>query len=263
MIGPNFLVYISGQGQRDDSKVRAFAEALGLAAYDAKVMLGAPGPRKVAAFVKEEEAERQALDLRQAGFVSFIISKERFSRAPVIFKALKAVEDETGLLFTIERGSEKMDLPQAKGIVKAVIVGFYTQTTMYSDGSRTRFNISTRSKSQIRDPFIHLYSEDPHTILEIRGPKFEFSWLQELGPEMGDKRWLKLAERFTSYYGAKLDTSLFRVPEEVDVITSALNVGSTHGQASAGLATSSASRDDSPVAMAASRIIVYSLVFGA
>lgn len=262
MLGPNFLVYISGQGQRDDTKVRAFAKALGLSNYDAKVMLGAPGPRKVGAFVKEEEAEAQALELRKAGFVAFVISKERFSRPPIVFKAVKAEEDETGLLFTIERGTEVMDLPQPKGLVKAVIVGYYTQTTTHSDGSRSRFRITTQSKSHVRDPFIHLYSEDPHTILEIRGPKFEIPWLQDLGPEMGDKRWLKLAERFASYYGAKLDTSLFRVPEEVDVITSALNVGSLHGQASTGVATASASSDDSPVAMAASRIIVYSLVFG-
>ncbi len=99
MIGPNYFVYISGQTFRDDARVRAFSEAMKLSLYDAKIMLGAPGPRKVAAFVKEEDAEAQTLDLRQAGFLAFVIDKERFSRAPVVFTALKAVEEEWGLNF--------------------------------------------------------------------------------------------------------------------------------------------------------------------
>ena len=237
MFGPNFLVYISGQGQRDNAKVEAFAKILGLSKYDAKVMLGAPGPRRVDALAKEEEAEGRALELRMAGFVSFVINKDRFSRLPITFKALKAVENESGLLFTIERGGDVMELPQPKGLVRAVILGLYTQTTTHSDGASRRLRVSTQSKSHIREPFIHLYSEDPHTILEIRGTQFELAWLKDLESEISDTRWQKLAERFAAYYQTKFDDTLFRVPEEVNVITSALNVSESHGQASSGVAS--------------------------
>jgi hypothetical protein len=154
-----------------------------------------------------------------------------------------------------------MDLPQPKGFVRAAVVGFYTQTTTYSDGSKAKSPVLTSSKSVVRDPFVHLYSEDPHTVLEIRGPRFECAWLKDLGPVVGDARWLKLAERFASFYAAPLDTTLFRVPEEAGLITAVLNVDAAHGQARGGLSGGAASQDDAPVALAASRIIVYSLVF--
>lgn len=269
MIGPGYFVYISGQGKRDDAKVRAFASALGLSPYDAKMILGATGPRRVASFAKEEDAQGKALALRQAGFVAFVIDKARFSRAPQVFRALKAVEDPAGLLFTIETApapgehtARVLELPQPKKFVRGAVVGYYTQTTTYSDGSKNKLLITTSSKSMVRDPFIHLYSEDPHTILEIRGPKFECAWLSELAGLVGDARWLKLAERFASFYSIPLDTTLFRVPEEAGLITAVLNVDASHGQASRGLSGGAASQDDAPVAMAASRIIVYSLVFG-
>ncbi|MBI3857966.1 MAG: hypothetical protein HY293_19985, partial [Planctomycetes bacterium] len=102
MIVPNFFVYLPGGIRRDDAMVKAMAQATGLGLYEAKIMLGAPGPRKVGAFVKEEEAQAQALALRQAGLNAFVIDKIRFSRAPKIFKALKAVENEAGLVFSIE-----------------------------------------------------------------------------------------------------------------------------------------------------------------
>jgi len=267
--GPNYFVYISGQGKRDDSKVRAFASALGLIPYEAKMILGAPGPRRVGSYAKEEEAQEKALALRQAGFVAFVVDKERFSRSPQVFRARKAVEDGAGLLFTIETApapgehtARVTELPQPKGIVRAAVAGFYTQTTTYTDGSKSKLSVITSSKTHVRDPFIHLYSEDPHTILEIRGPRFECAWLPELGAELADARWLKLAERFASFYAVPLDTTLFRVPEEAGLITAALNVDASHGQASRGLAGGSASRDDAPVVMAASRIIVVSRVFG-
>jgi hypothetical protein len=269
VIGPGYLVYISGQGKRDDAKVRAFSSVMGLAPYDAKMILGAAGPRRVASLAKEEAAQEKALQLRQAGFVSFVIDKDRFSRAPQVFRARKAVEDGAGLMFTIETApapgeinARVMDLPQPKGFVRAAVVGYYTQTTTYSDGSKAKLGASTSSKSHVRDPFIHLYAEDPHTILEIRGPKFECAWLHELGSVLGDARWLKLAERFGSFYSIPVDTTLFRVPEEAGLVTAVLNVDASHGQASSGLAGAAVSQDDSPVVMAASRVIVYSLVFG-
>ena len=130
MIGPNYFVYLPGGIKRDDAKVRAMAQATGLGLYDAKVMLGAPGPRKVGAFVKEEEAQASALALRQGGLNAFVIDKDRFSRAPKIFKALKAVQDDSGLLFSIETApapgelnARYFDLPQPKGIVQCVILG--------------------------------------------------------------------------------------------------------------------------------------------
>jgi hypothetical protein len=270
MIGTNvYFVYLAGGIKRDDAKIKAFSQAAKLSLYDAKVMLGASGPRKVAAFAKEEEAGALALDLRQAGLPAVIVDKSRFSRLPKIFKALKAVETEEGLVFTIETAPAAGDpsarffeLPQPKGIVRAVVLGFYTQTTTHTESSRSKYAVSSSSKSQVRAPFIHLYSEDPHTVLEVFGPKFELSWLQQMGTISGDLRFRQLAEKFAAYYGARLDMTIFQTPEEVISITAALNVDSAHGQGSAGLRTGTSSSDDSPLALAASRIIVYSLVFG-
>jgi len=255
MIAANYFVYLPGGIKRDDAKVRVMADATGLGLYEAKVMIGAPGPRKVGAFGKEEEAQALALKLRQGGLNAFIIEKARFSRAPKIFKALKAVENEMGLVFSIETApapgevnAQFFDLPQPKGLVQAVILAAYTQT-----------NIAGVSRSEVREPVIHLYSEDPHTILEVRGPKFDWAGLKKLQGLLGDMRWIKMAELFAEYYKAKLDTTLFKTPAELTAVTAALNVDAAHGMAGKGGAASS---DDSPVAMAASRIIVYSLVFG-
>jgi hypothetical protein len=265
--GPGFFVYLAGGIKRDDAKIKAVAEATGLSAYEAKIMLGAPGPRKIAAFAKEEDALGVAAPLRQAGLVAFVVDKDRFSRAPKIFKALSSKEDPTGFVFTIETAPapgeiqvQSFELPQPKGLVRAVLLGYYTQTTTHSDGGKSK--ASTTSKSQVREPFVHLYSEDPHTILEIAGPRYVSPWHRDLAGIFGEMRWLQLAERFAAYYQAKLDTTLFKYPDEVGAVTAALNVDAAHGQASRGATGSSASSDDSPLAMAASRIIVYSLVFG-
>lgn len=268
MIGPNYFVYLPGGIKRDDAKIRAMAQATGMGLYEAKVMLGAPGPRKVGAFVKEEEAQAQALQLRQGGLNAFVIDKARFSRAPKIFKALKAVENETGLVFSIETApapgevnAQFFDLPQPKGMVRAVLLGVSTETKTHTDAKQGRFSIGP-SRSDVREPFIHLYSEDPHTILEVRGPKFQWAGLQKLQGLLGDQRWLKMAELFADYYKAKLDATIFKTPEEVNAITAALNVDVAHGMTSKGATGGLASSDDTPIAMAASRIIVYSLVYG-
>lgn len=262
---PNYFVYLPGGIKRDDAKVQGLAKATGLGAYEAKVMLGAPGPRKVGAYGKEEEALDVAAQLRQAGLNAFVIDKTRYSRAPKIFKALKAVENPEGLLFSIETApapgqiqAQVFDLPQPKGLVQAVILGAYTETTKRSDGGK----ISTSTRSEIREPFIHLYSEDPHTILEVRGPKFEWAGLQKLHGIFGDARWVKMAELFAEFYKCKLDATLLRNPQEVATITAALNVDVAHGGSASGPGGGTSSSDDTPLAMAASRIIVYSLVFG-
>jgi hypothetical protein len=222
----------------------------------------------VGAFAKEEEALAQAAQLRQAGLNAFVVDKSRFSRAPKVFKALKAVENDMGLVFSIETApapgevnAQFFDLPQPKGLVQAVILGAYTETKTHTE-ARSRFAPSSSSKSEIREPFIHLYSEDPHTILEVRGPKFEWAGLQKLQGVLGDLRWQKMAELFAAYYQCKLDATLFKTPEEVNAITAALNVDAAHGASSGGARGGSSSSDDTPLAMAASRIIVYSLVFG-
>lgn len=264
----NFFVYLPGGIKRDDAKIRAMAQATGMGLYEAKVMLGAPGPRKVGAFVKEEDAQNQALQLRQGGLNAFVIDKNRFSRAPKIFKALKAVENETGLVFTIETApapgeltAQVFELPQPKGVVQAVLLGVYTETKTHVDATKKRFSSGT-SRSEVTEPFIHLYSEDPHTILEIRGPKFEWAGFQKLQGLMGDQRWLKMAELLADYFKAKLDTTIFKTPPEVNAITAALNVDVSHGFSSKGATGGLSSSDDTPIAIAASRIIVYSLVFG-
>lgn len=266
MIGPNYFVYIPGGIKRDDAKVKAVAQATGLGLYEAKIMVGAPGPRKLAAFAKEDEAQNAALQLRQGGLNAFIIDKSRFSRAPKIFKALKAVEDPMGLVFSIETApapgevnAQFFDLPQPKGLVQAVVLGAYTETRTHVDSSK-KFSSLGSSKSDVREPFIHLYSEDPHTILEIRGPKFQWDGLKKLQGVFGDQRWTKMAELFAEYYKAKLDVTLFKTPAEVNAITAALNVDAAHGSIQGG--GGAATTDDTPIAMAASRIIVYSLVFG-
>ncbi len=266
MIGPNFFVYLPGGIKRDEAMIKAVAAATGTGLYEAKVMLGAPGPRKVGAFAKEEDAQAQALQLRQAKLNAFVIDKARFSRAPKIFKALRAVEDDMGLVFTIETApapgeltAQVFDLPQPKGLVRAVILGVYTETKTHVE---TKGKFSGSSKSDVREPFIHLYSEDPHTILEVRGPKFQWAELQKLQGILGDPRWIKMAELFAGFYGAKLDTTIFKTPEEVNAITAALNVGVATGISSKGATGGLSSSDDTPLAMAASRIIVYSLVFG-
>lgn len=266
--GPNWLVYVAGtKGKRDETKIRPFASALGVAPYDAKIMLGAPGPRRVAAFAKEEEAQEKALSLRQIGIIAFVIDKERFSRLPKVFKALKAVEQPELLMFTIETPpapgeiqAQISELPQPKGFVRAVIAGVTRQTSVHSEHAKRSTTMS--SLNEIREPFLHLYSEDPHTILEIKGPRFECAWLKELSGVFGDQRWLKLAERFATYYGAKLDTTLMGPPEEAAAITAMLNVDALKGSGGMGSATSSSSVDDTPIVMAASRIVVYSIVFG-
>jgi hypothetical protein len=267
MIGPNYFVYLPGGIKRDEAMIKAVAAATGTGLYEAKVMLGAPGPRKVGAFAKEEDAQAQALQLRQAKLNAFVIDKARFSRAPKIFKALRAVPDETGLVFTIETApapgqvaAQIFDLPQPKGLVRAVVLGVYTETKTHID-TKSKY-ASGPSRSDVREPFIHLYSEDPHTILEVRGPKFQWAELQKLQGVLGDLRWIKMAELFAGFYEAKLDTTIFKTPEEVNAITAALNVDAAHGMSSKGATGGTSSSDDTPLAMAASRIIVYSLVFG-
>jgi len=269
MTAPNFFVYLPGGIQRDDAKIRAVAQATGQGLYEAKVMLGAPGPRKVGAFQTEEEAQAQALQLRQAKLNAFVIEKQRYSRAPKVLKALKAVENAEGLVFSIETApapgevnAQYFDLPQPKGIVQAVLLGVYAETKTHTGVNVSKFGSGSASKSEVREPFLHLYSEDPHTILEIRGPKFEWAGLKPLQGMFGDPRWLKMAELFSSYYKARLDTTLFKFPDEVNAITAALNVDAAHGMSSSGAAGSLSSSDNTPLAMAASRIIVYSLVFG-
>jgi len=269
MIVPNYFVYIPGGIKRDDAKMKAMAQATGLGLYEAKIILGAPGPRKVGAFAKEEDAQGQALALRQGGINAFVIDKARFSRAPKIFKALKAVENEMGLLFSIETApaqgevnAQFFDLPQPKGLVRAIILGYYTETKTHSDSSRSKFTVTSSSRSEVREPFVHIYSEDPHTILEVRGAKFEWAALQTLKGVYGDQRWVQVAEIFAKYYSAKLDLTLFKTPEEVTAITAALNVDAAHGISSKGATGGTASSDDTPIVLAASRIIVYSLVFG-
>jgi hypothetical protein len=267
---PNFFVYIPGGVKRDDAKVKVMAQATGLGLYEAKIMLGAPGPRKVGAYAKEEDAQGQALTLRQGGINAFVIEKARFSRAPKIFKALKAVENEMGLVFSIETApapgevnAQFFDLPQPKGLVRAIVLGYYTETKTKSDtGGGSKFAVTTSSRSEVREPFIHLYSEDPHTILEVRGAKFEWAALQSLKGVYGDQRWVQVAEMFAKFYGAKVDLTLFKWPEETVAITAALNVDAAHGISSKGATGGTASSDDTPLVMAASRIIVYSLVFG-
>jgi hypothetical protein len=265
--GPKHFVYLPGGIQRDEAKIKAVAQATGLSAYEAKVMLGAPGPRKIGAFVKEEDAQGQALALRQAGLTAFVIDKERFSRAPRIFKARKAIETPEGLVFTVETApapgeieARVFELPHPKGMVSAVLMGYTTQTTTHSDGAKSK--IQTSSTQHAREVFIHLYTEDPHTILEISGLKVQLPWADKLAGVYGEFRWQKLAEMLAAYYKAKLDVTLFKFPDEVRAITAALNVDETRGSSGKGAAGSSSSMDDAPVAQAASRIIVYSLVFG-
>ncbi|HZE95889.1 MAG TPA: hypothetical protein VE981_02570 [Planctomycetota bacterium] len=269
MLIPNYFVYLPGGIKRDDAKVKALAAATGLGLYEAKVHLGAPGPRKVGAFVKEDEALAQAAQLRLGGLNAFVIDKLRFSRAPKIFKALKAVETPDGLLFTIETApapgqltAQIIDLPQPRGLVQAAILGFYTETKRHTDVGRSKFSVSSSSKSEIREPFVHLYSEDPHTILEVRGPKFEWAALRKIQGILGDQHWQRMGELFSDFYKCKLDVTLFRTPEEVNTITAALNVDADHGMSGGGGRGGSSSSDDTPLALAASRIIVYSLVFG-
>ena len=209
----------------------------------------------------------KSLELRQAGFVAIVVDKDRFSRAPQIFKALKAVEGPDGLAFTIETApapgelrARVMEYPQPKGFVRMVVLGAYTQTSTHTDGG-SKSKVVTSSKSDVRAPFIHLYAEDPHTILEIHDPRFDFPWLKQIGI-YGDLRWIQLAERFRDYYQAKMDLSLFKVPEEVGIITTPLNVDPVLGKGGSGVRSSSSSSDDAPLAMAASRVIAMATVFG-
>lgn len=264
---PNFFVYLPGGVQRDDAKIRAVAQATGQGLYEAKVMLGAPGPRKVGAFIKEEDAAAQALLLRQANLNAFVIDKLRYSRAPKILKALKAVDNADGLVFSIgtapatgEVNAQFFELPQPRGMVRAVLLGAYAETKTKSDVGK--FSVVMSSKSEVREPFLHLYSEDPHTILEIRGPKFEWAGLKSLQGIFGDPRWLKMAELFADYYKCRLDTTLFKFPDEVNAITAALNVDASHRVGASASTGGASTSDNTPLAMAASRIIVYSLVFG-
>jgi 7-keto-8-aminopelargonate synthetase-like enzyme len=71
-----------------------------------------------------------------------------------------------------------------------------------------------------------------------------------------------MAELFAEYYKARLDATLFKFPDEVNAITAALNVDAAHGMSAMGARGGTSSSDNTPLAMAASRIIVYSLVFG-
>jgi hypothetical protein len=260
MIGPNFLIYVSWQGQKDDAKVRSFASILKLAPYDAKVMLGAPGPRKVAAHLKIEDAERQVLELRQAGFTAILVDKQKFSRAPALFRAIRAVETPQGMTFSLEKLPD-FELP--KGLARAVVLGYYTESTRHTSTVGPRgFSTTISGTTRVRNPFIHVYSDDVHTVLDIRGPKFEYAWLDGQGLPSAELRWPKLAERLAAYYGAFLDTTLFKYPDEIGAITMALNVAAESGkQASASTGGDSLS-DDTPLALAASRVIVQCRVYG-
>ena len=59
-----------------------------------------------------------------------------------------------------------------------------------------------------------------------------------------------------------MDMSLFKVPEEVSIITNPLNVDPLKGKSGSGPTSSSSSTDDAPLAMAASRVIACASVFG-
>jgi hypothetical protein len=260
MIGPNFFVYISWQGQKDDAIVRSFASILKLAPYDAKIMLGAPGPRKVAAHVKLEDAERQILELRQAGFTAIIVDKQKFSKSPALFRATRAVETPQGMTFSLERLPD-FDLP--RGIARAVVLGYYTESTRHTSNVGPRgFSSTISGITRVRNPFIHVYSDDVHTVLDIRGPKFEYAWMEGQNTLSSEQRWPKLAERLAAYYGALLDTPLFKYPDEVGAITAALNVAMDSGQAASSATGGNTLSDDTLVALAASRVIVQCRVYG-
>lgn len=257
--GPNFLVYSAGGGERDEVRTRAMAKVLGLSAYDARMLIAAPGPRRVAAFVKQEEAEAKALELRQAGVTGFVVDKARFSRLPVILRALSCTENEEGCVFRINRGGEEMEYPQPKGIVRAVVLGSYSQTTIRQE-IRGRFAGQSTQKTVRREPFVHVYADDPHTVLEITGTGFTSAWVRDLGPATGDLYWQQLATKFAVIYGAAISTLLFRTPEEQDMITAPLNVTAVGG--GIGPRGKTGAVEDSPIAMAASRIVAYSIAFG-
>jgi hypothetical protein len=265
-VGPNFFVYIAGGQPRDDAKLRAFAAAFGLAVVEAKMVLGAPGPRKVAAFAKLQDADMKVLELRQAGITAIVIDKDRFSRAPRLLPAIQALEDPQGLTFKFDKVPglpDLPDLPAPKGFVRAVVLGYYTQsTTRVSALGPKAYKQTVTSTSKVQNPFIHLYLEDVHTIVDIRGPRFEFGWLQNYATLSGDLRWTRLAEELAAYYGARLDTTLFRSPDEVVPITTALNVSSVSGVGGVGSASSASYSDDTPLVLAASRVIVQTTVYG-
>lgn len=260
MIGPNYLVYVSWQGPKDDAKVRTFASILGLAPYDAKILLGAPGPRRVAAHAKLEDAERQALELRKAGFTAIIIDKQKFSKAPALFRAIGAVETPEGMIFTLDRLPEFHLL---KGAARAVVLGYYTEATRRTDTVGPRdFSHMVSAVSRLRNPFIHVYSDDVHTILDIRGPRFAYEWLDRQPTLSAEQRWPRLAERLASYFGVLLDTTLFKFPDEVEPITAALNVMMDTGPAGSGLTGGQSLTDDTPLVLTASRVIVQCRVYG-
>ncbi len=260
MIGPNFLVYIRWQGQRDDAKIRTLASILRVSPYDAKIVLGAPGPRKVAAHARIEDAERQALELRQAGFTAIIIDKQKFSRAPALFTALRAVETPSGMKFSLERMPD-FELP--RGSARAVILGYYTEATSRTDFVGPRgFVQKISSTTHLRNPFIHIFSDDVHTVLDIRGPKFDCAWLGGMESLSAEQRWPALAAKFASYYGVLLDDTLFRHPDEINAITAALNVTVVAGRPGAMDMGGQTCSDDTAVALAASRVIVQCRVYG-
>jgi len=260
VIGPNYFVYVFWQGPRDEAKVRAFASILGLAPYDAKILLGAPGPRKVAAHARLEDAERQVLELRKAGFMAVLIDKQKFSRAPALFRALGAVEVPDGMIFTLDR---LPDFHLVKGSARAVVLGYYTEATRRTDVVGPRgFSSTVSGTTRLRNPFIHVYSDDVDTILDIRGPKFSYAWLDQQPTLAAEQRWPRLAEHLASYYGVLLDTTLFRSPDEVNPITAALTVAMDSGPAASGLGGGHSLTDDTPVVLAASRVIVQCRVYG-
>jgi hypothetical protein len=164
------------------------------------------------------------------------------------------------MTFSLERLPD-FDLP--RGLARAVVLGYYTESKRHTDNVGKRIFAQTLSgTTRIRNPFIHIYSDDVHTVLDIRGPKFEYAWLDGQGLPSAEQRWPKLAERLAAYYGAFLDTTLFKYPDEVGAITMALNVTMDSGQQASAVTGGDTLSDDTPMALAASRVIVQCRVYG-
>jgi len=229
---------------------------------------GRPRPAEGRRLRQGGRGPRPGRAVAPGGLNAFVIDKLRFSRAPKIFKALKAVETPDGLLFTIETApapgqltAQIIDLPQPRGLVQAAILGFYTETKRHTDVGRSKFSVSSSSKSEIREPFVHLYSEDPHTILEVRGPKFEWAAsgkFREYWAISTGRGWRALFGLLQVQAGRHALQDAGR--SEHDHRRPQRGRGPRH--VGGGGRGGSSSSDDTPLALAASRIIVYSLVFG-
>lgn len=260
---PTVLVYIPGLASNDVERARAVAGILGLAIIDAKMLLAARTPRRVGAFVREEDAHQLAVDLQEVGIRAFVLDKEDFTGPANITRAKGLVAYPDRLTFTdtlvvgsdLQAGPREMTL--RKGEVKAIVSGVVTEEIAKASIDRKWIETHVERRG---DLFLHLYWGSALGFLEIRHTTFDYSCLENRTHSSVDNFQTITAFLRQFFAHAAFDEVLSRQPGDANIMTASLPVDWTVGPAQVGAVSATRTATDEAMMMCASRIVARALM---